>query len=68
MLDNNIYTGKWVSDAGSGDFAFTFAADFSTATGWWSEGDDSPKQIQFLRCDNRDQVIGRGDVKYQATD
>ncbi len=49
VLNDNVYTGKWASDAGSGDFEFTFASNFSTATGWWSEGDSSPKQIQFLR-------------------
>ncbi len=49
VLNDNVYAGKWASDAGSGDFEFTFAADFSTASGWWSENDGSPKQIQFLR-------------------
>lgn len=49
VLNDNVYAGQWASDAGSGAFEFTFAADFATATGWWRDGDNGVKQIQFLR-------------------
>jgi hypothetical protein len=43
------FSGRWQDAGGSGELWFQFVADFSSAAGWWNEGQETEKRELWLR-------------------
>jgi hypothetical protein len=43
------FSGQWKDAGGAGDLWFQFVADFSSAAGWWNEGQQTEKRELWLR-------------------